>query len=152
MMTEQVPLATAVVIAYRKNRLNTRLIFGKPRHEIRRGWHRKLAVFYPGDMFAYERWRGDQYGTQAWSLVVCKAMSTSALTQIQGVIPCAKLLLNVGGKTKVKRTLSLFDALKAANPNLETLPETCWRDLHHRLATGEKTAQIIADMTDVLPC
>ncbi len=144
--------ATAVIIAFRKNRLNTRLIFGKPRVEIRRGWHRKLAVFYSGDVFGYERWRGDKYGTQDWSFVVCVANSAGAVTRIRGVIPGAKLLLKVSGKTKTKRALAVIDAFKLRYRQLETLPEPRWRELHHRLATGELAPRIIADMTEAERC
>ncbi len=144
--------ATAVIIAYRKNRLNNRLIFGTPEHEIRRGWHRKLAVFAAGNVFAYERWRGDNYGTQDWSLVVCETVSGGTLTQIPGVMPGANLLLYARGKTRVKRALQCFDALKQTYPELESVPILAWRDLHHSLLIGRSAASILDEHMQVYPC
>ncbi|MEL7539914.1 MAG: DUF2840 domain-containing protein [Pseudomonadota bacterium] len=144
--------ATAVIIAYRKKRLNTRLIFGMPRLEIRRGWHRKLAIFYPGDMFGYKRWRGDKYGTQAWSLVICESVNASPMTRIPGVMPGAKLLLNARGKTKVKRALACLDALKEEQTAPENRPARLWHDLHHRLLAGQKEAEIIDALSRGVPC
>ncbi len=153
MMTRQAgDPATAVILAYRKNRLNNRLIFGRPEHEIRRGWHRKLAVFRAGNIFAYERWRGDKYGTQDWSLLVCETVSGGNFTQIPGVIPGANLLLHARGKTKVKRTLKCFDALKQTHSKLESVPISVWRDLHHRLLAGQKAPEIIDHFACVYPC
>lgn len=144
--------ATAVIIAYRKNRLNNRLIFGAPNDEIRRGWHRKLAIFTAGHIFGYERWRGDKYGTQDWTLVVCEAVNGGAFSQIPGVMPGANLLLHTRGKTKTKRALRCFDALKQDHPKLENVPVMVWRDLHHRLLVGQKEIQIIDDFARGVPC
>lgn len=144
--------ATAVILAYRKNRLNNRLIFGTSDFEVRRGWHRKLAVFRAGKIFGYERWRGDKYGTQDWSLSVCETMNGGAFTQIPGVMPGAKLLLQTRGKTKTKRALTCIDALKADQTELENRPAMLWRDLHHKLIAGQKSSQIIEELTSVYSC
>lgn len=143
---------TAVLVTYRKNRLNHRLIFGTPAFEVRRGWHRKFAVFSPGNIFAYERWRGDKYGTQDWSLVVCETLGTGAFTQIPGVMPGAQLFLHARGKTKIRRALQCFDVLKQGRPRLETVPVSVWRDLHHKLCAGQNEAQILDHLEQVYPC
>jgi hypothetical protein len=144
--------ATAVIISYRKNRQNNRLVFGLPDIEIRRGWHRKLAVFSAGQVFGYERWRGDKYGTQAWSLWVCETVDTGAYTQVPGVMPGANLLLHVRGKTKVKRALACLDALREDQNSLENRPAELWCDLHHRLLAGQKETQIIKAITRGFLC
>lgn len=129
---------TAVVLSYRKNRHNYRLLFGRPETEIRRGWHRKLAVFMPGNVFGYERWDANKYGTQRWLISVCRTASSGSLTQIEGVMPAAKLLLNVQGKTKSKRLLSILDELKLKHISLETIADRQWREFHNALEAGEK--------------
>lgn len=143
---------TTVIIAYRKNRLNNRLIFGAPKHEIRRGWHRKFAIFTAGRIFGYERWRGDKYGTQDWSLVVCEAVNGGAFTKIPGVMPGADLLLHTRGTMKTKRALQCLGALKQGQPKLENHPEWLWRDLHHRLVAGQKECQILSALAEEYPC
>ena len=144
--------ATAVILSYRKNRYNNRLIFGESCLEVRRGWHRKLAVFTPGNRFGYERWCGDKYGTQAWSLMICETVKVSPMTQIPGVMPGANLLLHARGKTKVKRALACLDALKDDKNSLENRPAGLWRDLHHRLLAGQKEPQIIEAITRGVLC
>lgn len=143
---------TAVVITYRKKRLNHRLIFGAPTLEIRRGWHRKLAIFSAGQVFGYERWRADKYGTQRWELFVCAAVNIAPFTQIPGVIPGAKLLLHIRAKTKIKRALECIDCLKKEAEFLDNQPESFWRELHHRLVAGQSESKILAHLKDTSAC
>jgi len=130
---------TAVILSYRKNRHNHRLLFGSPEVEIRRGWHRKLAVFSPHRLFAYERWEANQFGTQRWEIFVCRTGIDGSLTKVQGVIPAAELLLNVQGKTKTKRLLSVLDQLKNSHINLENIADRYWSELHSSFEAGSKT-------------
>lgn len=127
---------TVVIIAYRKKRLNHRLIFGAPVFTIRRGWRRELAAFDPGQVFAYERWHGDKYGTQDWRLFVCAAVDGGSVTNVPGVKPGADVLLQARGRTRVKRALAAIDVLKAAHPAIEKLPVAQWRQLHNTLETA----------------
>lgn len=144
--------ATIVIISYRKNRRNHRLVFGRPRMEIRRGWHRKLAAFYPGDVFGYERWRANKYGTQDWRFVVAKARKSGCVSRFPGLYPGAELLLNVTGKTRVKRAYDCLDRLKTHTSALETVPEHHWREVGCRLLAGEQPDWIIEQILDGLPC
>ena len=153
MMTEiNEDAVTAVLITYRKHRHNHRLIFGAPICEVRRGWHRKFALFNAGQVFGYERWRGDKFGTQDWSLCVCKTVDRGPLTQVPGVMPGVKILVQARGKTKVKRTLLCIDALKNTAIALETQPEVVWRELHHRLLIGQNESQITSDLASFSSC
>ncbi len=127
---------TVAIISYRKNRINNRLIFGESVMKIRRGWRREFAVFSPGQMFAYERWRGNKYGTQDWRLFICMATHSGPVTAVPGVNPGAQILLCARGKTRVKRVLNLFDELKSAHGPLENIPPQRWRQLHNAIETG----------------
>jgi len=127
---------TAVLICYRKNRLNHRLIFGAPAFEIRRGWHRAVAVFRTGQIFAYERWNANQYGTQDWKLFVCCAVQAGQITPVSGIHPGANVLLQARGTTQVKRALAATESLKKTHKNLVNITPAYWRHLHNSLATG----------------
>ena len=126
-------IVTAVLISHRKNRINNRLRFGTPRALIRLGWHRQCAVFNPGQMFGYIRWRANQYGTQDWRLLVCRAGQGGTYTQSPGVIPAAELLLSTRGSTQTKRALSAIDALEKHANGLEYVTAAYWRHLQNRL-------------------
>lgn len=127
---------TAVIVSYRKNRRNHRIVFGTPVTEIRRGWRRKIAVFAPGAVFAYERWRGDAYGTQDWRLFICEAKKSGAVARIPGVLPGADILLAAKGKTRVKRVFAGMDAMRGAFGPIETIPPWRWRRLHNDIENG----------------
>lgn len=127
---------TAVIVSYRKNRKNHRIVFGEPQMEIRRGWRRKIAAFAPGAVFAYERWRGDRYGTQEWRLFICEAQAGGAIAKIPGVLPGADVLVAAKGKTRVKRAFAAMDVIGRAFGPLETIPAWRWRRLHNDIETG----------------
>lgn len=151
-MTPNTEGVTAVILAYRKNRLNHRLLFGAPVETIRRGWHRQLALFQPGQVFGYERWRANQYGTQSWRITVAKAARPGALTLSPGILPGAELWLTVRGKTKVKHALACFDRLNLCHPTFEIIPEHVWRELGLRLLAGERADRILDDLEAQASC
>lgn len=143
---------TVVVIDYKTRRRNHRLLFGAPRLEIRRGWRRRLAAFSPGDVFGYERWRADQYGTQDWRFYVCQCAQDGSLARIPGVLPGAEILLSAYGKTRVKRTLSTIDYLKTKLGPLENISPEDWRAVHNAIAIGEQTPWSFATEKGGKPC
>lgn len=142
---------TAVILSFRKNRVNNRLLFGTPYDTIRRGWHRHFALFLPGSVFGYERWRANHYGTQDWRLIVAKAVQPGALTHCPGIRPGANIWLDARGATRVRRAFTCLDTLKNQHASLEIVPEHLWRDIHNRLLSGETDARILdAIMSPVL--
>lgn len=124
---------TAVILSYRKNRHNHRLLFGTPRLRVRRGWRRELAAFATGDVFGYERWQADKYGTQDWSIRVCRASGGGPVAAIPGINPGAEILLEAQGKTRVKRCFAALDELKWSGVCLADWPDFRWRILHNDL-------------------
>lgn len=124
---------TAVILSYRKNRHNHRLLFGTPHLRLRRGWRREVAAFAPGDVFGYERWQADKYGTQDWSIRVCRASGSGPVSAMPGINPGAEILLEARGKTRVKRCFAALDSLKDNSIELASWPEYQWRILHNDL-------------------
>ncbi|MEO0883037.1 MAG: DUF2840 domain-containing protein [Pseudomonadota bacterium] len=120
---------TAVSIAWRKRRRNHRLLFGTPYRWVRLNWRRRLAVFQPDQIFGYERWHANKYGTQSWQIFVVKAVSPTMLTQrIPGIMPGGELLLFADGPTASKCLLKTFDRLAKSDP-LELFSECRWRQI-----------------------
>lgn len=143
---------TAVILSYRKNRRNHRLLFGRPEAEIRRGWHRKLAIFPSDKVLGYERWEANAYGTQHWMISVCRTVSGGSITQIPGIQPGAKLLLQVQGTTKSKRFLECLDWLKVQNIDLETVSDRHWMELNLRLDAGAKANEALSNFEEQATC
>lgn len=127
------------MLSYRKKRRNYRLLFGKPEREIRRGWHRKLAIFLPEQVLGYERWEANSYGTQGWNITVCRTVKSGSVTRISGILPGEKLLLSVQGTTRSKRFLECLDGIRALEIAPETVRDRQWMELNSALESGEKT-------------
>jgi len=53
-------------------------------------------------------------------------------TEILGVSPAAKLLLQVSGHTKIKRTLQFFEKLQKKQVDFKKIPECVWTGIHSR--------------------
>lgn len=129
---------TAVLIIYRKNRINHRLRFGVPVATVRRGWHRALAVFEHGQIFGYIRWCGDKYGTQDWRIYVVQACTNGSIVDIDGIIPGADILLETRGSMRTRQALELLDRLEARGQSLESITPAYWRHAHNALVTGRE--------------
>lgn len=127
---------TLVSIAWRKRRRNHRLLFGTPYRWVRLDWRRRCAAFKPGQIFAYERWRANKYGTQSWQVFVVKTISTTGSGQrIAGVMPGGELLLSAHGAAASKRVLKTFDQLSDVCP-IDSISENRWRQIACLQSTG----------------
>lgn len=134
---------TLVSLSWRKKRRNHRLLFGVPRGEIRLDWQRNLAVFAPGDLFAYERWEASKYGTTHWSICVLQAGAPGDhLTALQGLKPGAILLAKRSGKRACTILLSEFDRIRKTKP-LESVRANDWCQIGNHLAVGLDASKTI---------
>jgi len=127
---------TLVIQSYRKNRHNHRLLFGAPVRIVRRGWRRQMAVFKAGQVFGYERWHANHFGTQTWSITVCCVAEGVLFTRVPGVLPGADVWLHAAGKSRVKRVFAALDAIKHAGLLSEEVPGRRWRELATSLTIG----------------
>ncbi len=117
---------TLASIAWRKRQRNHRLLFGTPERLVRLNWQQRLAAFSPGQIFGYERWRANKYGTIEWQIFVLQAATNNRpVSRIPGIFPAATLLVSAHGKPNAKRMLAIFDEL-AASGKLEDLPAKFW--------------------------
>lgn len=137
---------TLAFIAWRKKRRNHRVIFGRPVKRIRLDWQRSIAAFTPGDIFAYERWEANQYGTQHWSISVLQAGAKGErFSKLPGLKPGAHVLARREGVDACKAFFNILDKLQA-NCVLQTVRPTDWHIIGHRLAAGEKPEYVLKDM------
>ena len=104
---------TFVHLSWRKNHRNHRLIFGHPSRIVRLDWRRSGGVFFPGQVFAYERWTKGRYGTSQWSLAVLQAVSGSGcISSWPGIRPGADILCSAHGPGPVRACLALIDEVR----------------------------------------
>lgn len=118
---------TVVQLHFVRDLINHRIRFGQPVSITKLDKYRSIASFSTGSIFGYIRWRANEYGTQDWRVYVLKAQSEGYLSQVTGVSPAVKSLLNVQGKPAVKRCLLALGRLeKQAGGALENVPESYW--------------------------
>lgn len=129
---------TRVEIAFYPEHLNNWLRFGDPdeQHDLDR--RRSLALFKPGRIFGYVRWRANEYGTQDWRFTVVQTAEPSLLlSRIEGVTPGGEVLLLATGNAKVKRALLQVDALEATGFEPVDVSPAYYRHVHNRITAGQ---------------
>lgn len=130
-------MQTLVEIAFYPEVTNDWLRFGNPASERIIDRRRSLAAFAPGSVFAYVRWRANDYGTADWRLFVLRAGDTGdALERVPGVRPGAEILCRLSGKAKVKRALDTIDDLEARGFDPAAISPAWWRVMGNRIAVG----------------
>ncbi|WP_420346523.1 DUF2840 domain-containing protein [Pelagibius sp.] len=127
---------TRVEIAFYPEHLNNWLRFGMSdeQHDLDR--RRSLALFKPGRVFGYVRWRANEYGTQEWRFSVVRTAGPSVLSsRIKGVQPGGEVLLLAIGNAKVKRALLQIDVLETKGFEPADVSIVYYRHVHNRIAT-----------------
>jgi len=138
---------TALHEHYSKKRYNHRVVFGRPLRRVRRGWRSRYAVFAAGQVFGYERWFANQYGTQVWTLCIGKAVQGGYFTRLPGIKPGADIWVLAKGKTQVKRLFSALDAMKEAGIKPEDVCEHRWRNIGLMLGPNGDPAGVVRSWT-----
>ena len=128
---------THVEIAFYPEHLNFWLRFGAPDEQFDLDRRRSLALFKPGRVFGYVRWRANEYGTQEWRFTIIQsAEPLLMLSRIGGVQPGGDVLLLATGAIKVKRALLQIDVLEAAGFEPADVSPAYYRHVHNRIAAS----------------
>jgi hypothetical protein len=129
---------TQVHLGHCPNLADDWIRFGHPASERVVGRRGSIASFQGGDVFAYVRWRGGDYGTTSWRLSVLRAPSPGEpVTALPGVRPGSELLLSASGDGPVRRAFAVIDAMEAAGFDPAEASPDYWRVAHNRLAAHE---------------
>jgi hypothetical protein len=129
---------TRVTLAFVPERVNNRLRFGKPTHQLVLDRWRSCAHFPPDAIFCRICWLANDYGTTVWHLSVLQAgRPGQPLQRMAGVLPGALRLLHVSGELKVQRVLRLIERIEALGIDLTEVSPSYWQLLHGRLAARE---------------
>ena len=126
-------LFTRVEVAFYPEYLNNWLRIGDPVYDFDLDRRRSLAIFKPGQIFGYIRWRANEYGTQEWRFVIVKAVEPlHRMSRFRGIQPGGEILLTTSGKIKVKRALSQIDLLENNGFDPSKVSPNFYRQLHNR--------------------
>ncbi len=125
---------TALTLRVKGNKVNDRLHFGGSVSEVDQSRNKQVYTFEPSSIFSFVRWRGDEFGTQTWRVVVAQAGAPGErLTKIPGVEPGAHLLLHAYGKAGAKRALRAIEVLSDSFV-LHEIEPAYWRHVHIQVA------------------
>lgn len=137
---------TRVEIAFYPEHLNFWLRFGAPDEQLDLDRRRSLALFKPGRIFGYVRWRANEYGTKDWWFTIIQSAEPSLmLSRISGVHPGGDILLLATGNTKVKRALLQIDVLEAAGFDAADVSPAYFRHVHNRIAASREVTPYSRD-------
>lgn len=132
------PHITRVELIWHEKEIEFWLRFGLPSAEHILDAHRRIVGLAPGAIFAFVRWRANEYGTIASHLTIARAVRAGDPCQSHPFInPGAEILLKLDGWPRVTRALEAIDAIEAMNIAPEDVAPDHWRHLHHRLAARE---------------
>jgi len=136
-VTASLPL-TAVRLLHRPERADAWLRFGDP-VRIRRRGRDGLALFAPGQVFAYVDWRANAFGTVHWLLAILRAGDANTpLLALSGIRPGAEALLAVRRKADVARAFAAIDAVEAAGVDPVTVDPAYWLRIANRIDGRER--------------
>ena len=126
---------TLVEIVFLPEWLNRWLRFGEPDRACDLDRRRSIALFGPGRLFGYVRWRANEYGTREWRLFVVRTVEPGRpMSRIEGVHPGGEILLSAAGAARVKRALAAVDAVEAAGFDPAQISPDHYRQIHNRIA------------------
>ena len=122
---------TRVDLFFLEDRVNYWLRFGDFSVDKNIDRRRAFAWFKPDQLCCYTRWWANDYGTQGWSLAILRSCVEydDNMQSYPGVHPGAEMLLQVRGKTYVKRILSILDEIESLNVNLPEVSPDYYRYL-----------------------
>ncbi len=128
---------THVTLVWQKGIREDWLRFGRPVAERIVDRRTRIESYAPGQVFALVRWAANDFGTVRSTLAIVLAVGRAhAFTTVPQVDPGGELLLSVRGWPRVRRVLTLIDALEAAGIDpCEAAPDH-WRHVHNRLSAG----------------
>jgi hypothetical protein len=128
---------TSLTLTHKRLYGNDRLLFGLRYASSNDRSDVVDLTFSSTQTFGFVRWRGDEYGTQTWRVMVTQAgRPGERLTRIPGVSPGAHLLLHAFGKVRAKRALRAIDVLSDSHVLHEIAP-AYWRHVHVQIARNK---------------
>lgn len=129
---------TRVELVWVENRIEHWIRFGRTVHEQILDRSRSVVSFLPDSIFAFVRWRSNDYGTLVSRIDIVRAVhSGEAYQTLPFVQPGGDCLLRIENWSKVGCVLRVIDAIERLGIEPEAASPEHWRHVHNRLIAGE---------------
>jgi hypothetical protein len=130
--------STVVELTWREKRIEHWIRFGRAAEDQRLDRHRRVVVFAPGNVFAFVRWAGNEYGTVISRIDIVRAVAAGESFQtLPFVRPGGEILLRITGWPKVEAVLKAVDAIEALGVDPADVAPDHWRHVHNRISVNE---------------
>jgi hypothetical protein len=137
-IAESPSASTIVELTWREKRIEHWLRFGRTVAGQRLDRHRRIAVFAPGNIFAFVRWAGNEHGTIISRIDIVRAVDRGEPFQtLPFVRPGGEILLRITGWPKVETVLKAIDAIETLGIDPADVAPDHWRHVHNRLSVNE---------------
>ena len=132
------PDRTVVELTWREKHVEHWIRFGRAAEDQRLDRHRRIVSFAPGNIFAFVRWAGNEYGTIISRIDIVRAVAAGAPFQsLPFVRPGGEILLRITGWPKVEAVLKAVDAIEALGVDPADVGPDHWRHVHNRISVNE---------------
>ncbi|PRD43068.1 glycosidase [Phyllobacterium phragmitis] len=129
---------TLVELTWREKGIEHWLRFGRIAGEQRLDRHRRIVSFTPGNVFAFVRWAGNEYGTIISRIDIVRAVDQGEPFQtLPFVRPGGEILLRIHGWPKVETVLKAVDGIEALGIDPADVAPDHWRHIHNRVSVNE---------------
>src|SRR6266404_5673177 len=105
---------TEVMLIFYEGRIEHWLRFGTPDRERILDRRRRVIAFAPGEIFAFVRWEGNDYGTVLSRFDILRACDAGeVINTLPGVTPVGEILMLIDGWPRVKRAIEAIAVIEA---------------------------------------
>jgi hypothetical protein len=130
---------TQVELIWLKKRIENWIRFGRIAQELILDRNRRMVSFTPGSLFAFVRWRGNDYGTVVSHIDILRAVRPGEpCSTVPCVRPGGEILLRLSGWETVEKALQTIDAVEAVGVNPADAAPEYWQHVHNRLSVNER--------------
>jgi hypothetical protein len=130
---------TQVELIWLKKRIENWIRFGRIVQESVLDRNRRIVSFTPDSLFAFVRWRGNDYGTVVSHIHILRAVKPGEpCSTVPYVRPGGDILLRLSGWQTVEKILQTIDAIEALGINPADAAPEYWQHVHNRVSVNER--------------
>lgn len=129
---------THVDLLWIEKRIERWIRFGQIEREEIIDRSRRIVAFRPGAVFAFIRWRANDYGTIESRVDILRAVEDVRMySTVPFVTPGGECLLRLSGWPKVATVLNIIDAIEANDIDPRAVCPDHWRHVMNRLSVND---------------
>jgi hypothetical protein len=137
-MSALIDTLTHVELIWLEQQIEHWIRFGRDVAEQIVDRRQRILSFAAGSVFAFVRWRGNDYGTVVSRIDILRAVAAGEpYSTVGSVLPGGDSLLRISGWPKVERVLQTIDAIEQLGIDPADACPDHWRHIHNRLAAGD---------------